>query len=97
MEHNTFTAAIEAHLELQRQNSSLEQTMPIALYRDAHAINLGTEAPSSSTANVSPLAADAPTEVTSVRSALRDDPDSWWPHQLRVPAGIQRPQPDPAW
>lgn len=64
---STFGAAIEAHLELQRRNSRLEQAMPIADYREVEtSAEVGTS-----------VDADAPTEAA-VRTRAWDDPDSWW-------------------
>jgi len=76
MEATTFSAAIEAHLELQRRNSRLEQAMPIAGYREP-GTDARVDSPWAPTLGSGGADADAPTEAT-IRTAPWDDPDSWW-------------------
>lgn len=63
MNEGSLSREIEAHLELQRRNSRLERSMPIARYRES--LEGGA------------AEADPPTEAV-VSAAPWDDPDSWW-------------------
>jgi len=72
MNEGSFSRVIEAHLELQRRNSRLERSMPIAHYRE------GPE-PAAADADQAPSAAseDPPGESAGFETPW-DDPDSWW-------------------
>jgi hypothetical protein len=63
MDNGSFSREIEAHLELQRRNSRLEPSMPLAHYRE-----------SVESAGPDP---DPSTEAV-VDAAPWEDPDSWW-------------------
>lgn len=68
MDEGSFSREIEAHLELQRQNSRLERRMPIERYRERFA------PPPELAVHV----ADPPSEPSVGYPAPWDDPDSWW-------------------
>jgi hypothetical protein len=76
----SFDRVIAEHLELQRRNSGLERSMPIARYRDSVEAERTDVALASRAAATEILDLDPPTE-TLVRPQAAppwDDPDSWW-------------------
>lgn len=70
-----FSREIEAHLELQRQNSRLERRMPLDRYR---------KEVMSGPAEDEPLSAERPEPVPEQSEPITaygfpaEDPDSWW-------------------
>ena len=78
---------IEAHRELQRQNSALEPSMPIARYRESIAAAFSDDAVASRAVATELLDVDPPTLSLQVPAAApQDDPDSWW-NVREPPAG----------
>ena len=66
MDETAFGDVIDAHLELQRRNCGLEQTMPLERYRQ---LEQSIELP------------DLPTQPVSVHEILSSDPAQWWEEQ----------------
>jgi hypothetical protein len=73
MEEGSFAREIESHLELQRRNSRLEQSMPLSGYRE----RIEHDGPEP----------DPSTEAV-VDAAPWDDPDSWWNVREAVPGEL---------
>jgi hypothetical protein len=74
MNEGSFSRVIEAHLELQRRNSRLERSMPIARYRESL-----EPAAADPDADQAPSAAlDDPRGEAAGLATPWDDPDSWW-------------------
>jgi hypothetical protein len=67
MDEAAFGEVIADHLELQRRNCGLEQTMPLEHYRQS-------ELPAD-------FVPDLPTQPVSVHEILSADPASWWEEQ----------------
>lgn len=78
MDMGSFAAAIEAHLALKRQNSRLEATMPLSRYRDESSSNVNAPESAPLIPSEASVDADAVTVSTTVGTAPRDDPSSWW-------------------
>ena len=75
----SFDRVIAEHLELQRRNRSLEQSMPISRYRDDIVAERTDSSLASRGVATAILELDPPTETLVRRRAPAwDDPDSWW-------------------
>ena len=82
----SFSREIEAHRDLQRRNSRLEASMPIARYRDSIAAAFADDAVASRASTAELLESDPPTQTLGMTvGAPWDDPDSWW--NVREPLG----------
>lgn len=79
MQQGSFDQVIAEHLELQRRNSSLERSMPLAQYRDSIVAERTDLALASRGVATEILELDPPTETLTARGIPPwDDPDSWW-------------------
>ena len=79
MQPGSFDRVIAEHLELQRRNSTLERSMPLAQYRDSIEAERTDLALASRGAGTEILELDPPTEtLVRRRTPAWDDPDSWW-------------------
>lgn len=79
MQDGSFDRVIEEHLQLQRRNRSLEQSMPISRYRESIEAERADVALGSRAVATEVLDADPPTEtLVGRRTPPWDDPESWW-------------------
>lgn len=75
----SFDRVIAEHLELQRRNSGLERSMPLALYRESVEAERTDVAVASRAVATEILDVDPPTEtIVRLQAPPWDDPDSWW-------------------
>jgi hypothetical protein len=79
VQDGSFDRVIEEHLQLQRRNRSLEQSMPISRYRESIEDERDDVAPASRAVATEVLDVDPPTEtLVGHRMPPWDDPESWW-------------------